>query len=322
MSGGWQTQVYDAPAAAVAGDRASKNPIINYDAGPGGLVAGAGGAIVGHFAWVSPPLDADGGPTIVTSFGAGNAGGFVMRNMQASQPNYLANAGMTIQSGYEMALMVGGDFWVKNDGTTEALRGQKAYANFLNGSVSFAATASPVTGASATGSTIQPETFSVTGSIAADILTVTAIGSGTLYPGSTISGTNIASGTQIVSQLSGTAGGIGTYRVSIPEQTVASTTVSGTYGLFTIGTLTTTPVFSVGDYLNATGSVVAGTQITANVAGAGGTGGTMIVNNNTNVTSQTILAASNVETPFFCLTTGLPGELVKMGRESYSTQLS
>ena len=58
MSGGWQTSVATQPAAGVAGDRASKNPIFNYDAGPGGLVAGAGGAIVGHFAWVTPPLSA------------------------------------------------------------------------------------------------------------------------------------------------------------------------------------------------------------------------------------------------------------------------
>ena len=321
MSGGWQTQAYDQPAAAVEGNRASKNPVFSYDVGAGGLVAGAAGVTIGRFAWVSPPVDPDGTPTVASSSGAGNVAGFVMNNQQGLNPTYLSNAGLVIQQGFELALMVAGDFWVKNNGTTQATRGQKAYANFAGGGASFAATASPTTGASATTSSIAAETFAVTGSITNDILTVTAVGSGTVYPGSTISGTNIASGSQIVSQISGTAGGVGTYYVSIPGQTAASTTVSGTYGLMTIGTLTTTPTFAVGQTLNATGSVVAGTQITANVTGSGGTGGTMVVNNNTVVSSQTISSVSNVETPWYAVSEGQVGELVKIST-NYNAYLS
>ena len=322
-NGGFQTQVTDQPAAAVAGDRASKNPIWSFDVGPGGLVAGPNGVTVGRFAWTVPPVDPNGTNTIANSFGSGSVAGFVMRNLQGLNSTYLSSAGMSILSGFPMAIQVGGDFWVQNDGSTQALRGQKAYADFATGKVSFAATASPTTGASATGSSIAAETFSVTGSISNDILTVASVGSGTVYPGSTISGSNIASGTQVASQISGTAGGAGTYYVSIPGQTAASTTVSGTYGLLTVGTLTTTPAFQVGDFLNATGSVVAGTQITANVTGSGGTGGTMVVNNNTVVSSQTIAATSNVETPWYCLSPALPGGLVKMGTSpSFGTQQS
>lgn len=323
-TGGWQTQVYDQPALGIAGDRASNNPFSTYDVGPGGLIAGSAGVRIGRMAWVIPPDDANGTPSVCNSFGAGFVSGFVGRSMQGSNSAYLSFAGQLILAGYEMTLMTGGDWLCVNEGTTQATRGMKAYANFLTGAISFAAAGAPTTGASATGSSIAAETSSVTGSISGDVMTVTAVGSGTLYPGTTISGTNVASGTTILSQLSGTAGGIGTYRVSIPEQTAASTTISGTYGLLTIGTLTTTPTFAVGDTLNATGSVVAGTQITANVTGSGGSGGTMVVNNNTVVSSQTISAVSNVETPWYALNSALVGEVVKISAPvaGYGAQLS
>lgn len=317
-TGGFQTQIFDQPVAGIAGDFASQNIWYSFDAGPGGLVAGIGGVNVGTFAWAYPPRDPNGGPTTVLNAGAGLVSGFVHRAQQALIVNFLAYSGMTIQQGYEMTLMTGGDFWVVNAGTTEAVPAigtspaSKAYANLSNGSVSFAATGTPGTVATATGSTVTPEVSSVTGSIAGDTLTVTAVGSGTLYPGTTISGTNVSSGNQILSQLTGTTGGVGTYRVSIPEQTVASTTISGTYGLLTIGTLTSSAPFAVGQILVVSGSVVANTTITANVTGTGGTGGTMIVNNNTNVGSQSISSVGTVETKWFATSSGLPGEIVKI----------
>jgi hypothetical protein len=311
MSGGFQQQVYSQPAAGVAGDRASLNPLFSYDAGPGGLVAGSS-LFVGRFAWATSPLDPNGTPTIANSFGAGLPSGFLMRSQQALNTTFLSNAGMQVQPGMQCELQIAGDFWVVNDGSTEVLVGQKAYADLATGKVSFAATASPNTGPSATGSTITASTFSVTGSIAGDVLTVSAVTSGTIVNGATVSGTGIATGTQVLSQLSGTPGGVGTYRVNIPEQTVASTTVSGTYGTFTVGTLTTTPVFAVGQQLNATGSVVAGTTIRQALTGAGGSGSTFAVDNNTAVGSQVISALTNVETKFYARSTALPGEIVKM----------
>jgi len=310
-TGGFQTQVYSQPSPAVAGDRASQNPLFSYDAGPGGLVSGSA-LYVGRFAWVTSPLDPNGTPSLANSFGAGAPSGFLMRNQQALNTTFLSPAGMQVQPGAQTALQISGDFWVVNDGTTEALYGQKAYADLATGKVSFAATGSPTTGPSATGSSIAASTFSVTGSIAGDVLTVTAVSSGTIVAGATISGSGIASGTKVLSQLTGTAGGAGTYRVSIPEQTVASTTVSGTYGTLTIGTLTTTATFAVGQQLNATGSVVAGTTITQALTGSGGSGSTFVVDNNTVVSSQVISALVSVETKFYARSTGLPGDLVKI----------
>lgn len=63
-----------------------------------------------------------------------------------------------------------------------------------------------------------------TGSEAGGILTVTAMTSGTIYPGMTLS----TSGAPIItSQLTGTTGGIGTYAISVTT-TVASTSITGT----------------------------------------------------------------------------------------------
>jgi hypothetical protein len=68
---------------------------------------------------------------------------------------------------------------------------------------------------------------SFTGSISGTTLTVSAMSSGGISTGLTLVGTGVTSGTTITSQLSGTAGGIGTYEVS-SSQTVASTSLTAT----------------------------------------------------------------------------------------------
>jgi hypothetical protein len=316
-TGGWQTQVYDQPAAFIAGNRTSQNPIFSYDAGPGGLVAGSS-LFVGRFAWVTQPLDPNGTPSIANSFGNGAPNGFLMLNQQALNTTYLSFAGMQVNPGAQTALMIGGDFAVVNDGTTEAEYGQKAFAYVATGKVTFATAGTVFGGASATSSSIAASTFSVTGSIAGSLMTVTVVGSGTVVAGASISGTSIptAPAPQIVSQvtplLAGeTAGGVGRYNLNVGEITAASETISGTYGTLTIGTATGT--FAVGDVLTGTNVVTSPpTVITQNLTGTGGTGGTMVVNNNTVVSSTTITASLAVETKFFARSTGLPGEAVKI----------
>lgn len=59
------------------------------------------------------------------------------------------------------------------------------------------------------------------------VLNATAVASGTLYPGQPVSGTNIPTGAIIASQISGTANGVGVYRLSVPTtQYVASEAVT------------------------------------------------------------------------------------------------
>lgn len=313
--GGFQTAVSVQPAPAVAGDFASTNPRQSVLAGPGGLVAGALGLTVGRFAWFqAAPVDANSAPTIVNNFGFGLPAGIVHREQQGLITTYLANAGMLIPVGFAITLFKSADIWVKNDGSTQVLMGQKAFASLTTGQVSFAAAGATVgNAATGTASSVAASTFSVTGSIADNRLTVTAVGSGTIVNGATISGTGIATGTKIVSQISGTAGGIGVYYVTPAEQTVASTTVSGTYGTLTVGG-TVTGAFYVGGVITGSG-VVAGTQLTQFLTGTGGAG-TYVVDNNTVVSSTSISEGSNIETAWIAMSSGLAGELIKVSRWS------
>jgi hypothetical protein len=309
MAHGIQASITTQPAVSVVGDFCDANPRYTYQFGPNGAVAGPSGLTIGQFCWAAySTIDGDNSPAALNNFGSGAVTGFVGRNQQGLITTYLANSGLVIPAGFEAVVYSAGGFWVKNSGTTQAVPGQKAYANYANGTASFAATGSPST-ASGSASSIAAETSSFTGSITNNVLTVTGTVTGTIYPGTTISGTNVASGTMITGQLSGTTGGDGTYSVTPTEQTVASTTISGTYGLLTVGG-TVAGTFGLGQTLSGA-NVVAGTAITALVSGTGGAG-TYVVNNNTVVSSTAITAATNIETSWYARSFGAAGELVKI----------
>lgn len=311
---GFQTAVSVQPAMAVEGDFASKNPRFTLNVGPGGLVAGANGLVVGRFAWTAPPQDADGTNAIASNTGSGSVAGFVGREQQGLITTYLSASGMTIQKGFGCTLYVGGDFWVKNNGTTQAAVGNKAYASFADGSVSFAATGT-VTNASLTGS-IGAGLATFTGSITNNILTVTAVAGGTLVAGGLLAGTGgggVASGTHITSQISGTIGGVGTYYIDVPEQTVTSTTITEAYGLMTVASVSSGNIY-VGAPVSGTGGggVTAGTTVTQLATGTGQTG-TYYVNTSQTVSAGTALTiGTNVETKWYAMSVGAVGELVKI----------
>jgi hypothetical protein len=81
------------------------------------------------------------------------------------------------------------------------------------------------TGQPVTGLLLLDGYASFTGVVAANVMTVSAL-TGTLTVGMTLSGTGVASGTVIVNQLTGPAGGTGTYTVT-GNATVSSTTITG-----------------------------------------------------------------------------------------------
>jgi hypothetical protein len=299
----FQGQVNVQPGVAAPGDFCDHNPRHSVDAGPGGLVAGPAGVTIGRFAWWDAATQ-----SVVSNTGAGPVTGFVHREQQALITVYLAETSVVVPQGFPITLMSTGGYWVLNAGATQALPGMNAFASYATGAVSFGASGSGGAAASVTGS-IAAATASVTGSIAGDVLTVTAVGSGTLVPDGTLSGTGVASGTMIVAQTSGTTGGIGSYTVSIPEQTVASTTISETYGVLTV-TAVGSGALGVGDALSGTG-VTAGTIIAGLGTGTGGTG-TYIVTPTQTVASGTIASGLGVQTKWIAMSSGLPGELVKM----------
>jgi hypothetical protein len=330
MPGGFQSQVNVQPSPAVAGDFASSNPRALYLAGPGGLVSGANGLTVGAFAWVTSPMDQDNAPQIAnntpTPYGGltgGSTGvtgtigslplvaGFVHREQQGLITTFLRDASQVIPQGFQISLMTQGDFWCLNSGSGQALIGQKAFANFSNGLVQFALSGSPPNNATVTGSASSLAAGFI-GSISGNILTVTSAPTTFIAPGATLSSgttTGIAANTVILSQSSGVSGSIGTYLLNIGEQTVSSGTMTAAYTSINV-TAVTSGTLSVGDLLS--GSAVSSAVITGFGTATGATG-TYYANQNTSGTGNgTITAQIAMETKWYAVSSGNPGELVKI----------
>jgi hypothetical protein len=307
---GFQASINVQPGLAKPGDFASTNPRMSVLAGAGGFVAGTGGVTVGRFAWTDTTNNSK-----VVNHGTGLPRGFVANELQALITTYLAESSSVIPVGQPVSLYDQGDFWCVS--STQALLGQKVYANYATGAIRTAATGAPLTGGSVTASvaagagsvtaSIAP-TYSPSGVVDKTIMTVTAVGSGSLQIGATISGSGVTTGTTITEQLTGTANGVGTYAVSIP-QTVASTTVTAAHGLMTV-TAVGSGALAVGNILSGTG-VDAGTVITALGTGTGGTG-TYIVSSATVVSSTTVTATGDIETKWYVGSVGAAGELIKI----------
>ena len=319
----FQSQVYTQPAPGVAGDFCDHNPRHTVDAGPGGLVAGASGVYVGRFAWATDPADGDGSPAVVNNTGFGQVTGFVHREQGVALiTTYLAASSNLVPPGFGITLHSSGGFWAKNDGVTEAQPGMKAFANIADGKVTFAASGTITGGASCVSASIASTTLTLVGAISGQTLTVASVSAGTVYPGAKLSSNavgvilpygTIDPNTGVASTGTGTTG---TYVLSAGEQTVAAgTTIGGTYGLLTNGTVT--GVITVGMVLSGTGVVTSPpTVVTYIASGAGGSGGTSVVTDNTVVNSTTIVGSSTVETKWYARSTGLAGEIVKISSQA------
>jgi len=298
----FQQQVNIMPAPGVAGDFCSANPRASVLNGPGDPVAGPNGVTVGYFCWGSPQgydnVSGEVDPwSQVNNTGAGTPLGFIHREQQALITKFLGSNTQLVPPGYPVTVHQAGDFWVTNNGTTAVTANMKAYANNATGQISFAATGSPPTAASVTASLVAnsaaTSTIAVntatTSTIAGTTLTMGALSSGGFVAGQTLTGTGVAAGTTIVAQLTGTAGGSAgaTFQVNI-SQTVPSTTITASGGMFTAGSALS-GTFAVGQTLSGTG-VSAGTTITAFISGSGGLG-TYAVSISQTTTSTTISAS-------------------------------
>ena len=264
---GFQKQVNLTPAPAVAGDFASSNPRATVLAGPGGLVAGALGVTVGKFAWV----DDDG--VTVQSFGTATKApqGFVHREQQALIQQYLAEAGMNIPQGFPVVLHNEGDFWAKLAGDNAATIGAAIYADYSNGDVCAVAPAGASVTASigSTNTAALGATFTASADTDATRLVVTTV-TGLISIGDTVSGTGITAGTTILSQVSGTTGGAGTYQLSAANTASAATITA--FGK-TMVTSVTTGLISVGDTVSGGAGFPVGATVVAQVSGTPGGAG-------------------------------------------------
>jgi hypothetical protein len=133
-------------------------------------------------------------------------------------------------------------------------------------------------GAVTTGSSITPVSLGLTGSVTAGVMTVTSASPGSIQDGGYINGSGIRTGTQVVTQLSGTPGGVGTYSVFYwPSQaSVPSEKIKESYGKLTIGSVSSGMV-AVGQQVTGAAGVLSDSAIQANLSGSGA-GSTWVVN--------------------------------------------
>lgn len=199
----FQKNVYIQPAPAVAGDFASVNPRATLLAGEGALVAATGGVTVGRFVWVASGA--------VSNVGTGSPNGFLHREQQALMTVYLAETSNVVQEGTPVSVHVAGDFWATTK--TNATVGQTVYADRTTGEV-------------ATGSS-TPNSFVGTASFATNVMTVTAVTSGTLKVGDVVTSASVTAGTTITALVTGT-GGTGTYTLSTSPGTIAAQAATAT----------------------------------------------------------------------------------------------
>src|SRR6185312_14075333 len=153
------------------------------------------GLVVGNFAWV----DLTSG-NVSQGYNANGQVGILRRDDTAIIVTYLGISTYVMNAGFAINLFSQCDMWALF--AAGATPGQKVWAD-------------PVTGAAVAGAT-APQTAGFTGAVnrTTNVLTVSAVASGVLGQGAVIAGAGVPAGSQILSQVSGTPGGIGTYNVS------------------------------------------------------------------------------------------------------------
>lgn len=184
----------------------------------------------------------------------------------------------------------------------------------LSGVTSFSAAATSIqtaldqnlpVGAATTGSSITRASLSFTGSLDAGVLTVTAISSGKIEDGGYITGPGIRAGTQIVTQLSGTPKGIGTYSAYYwPTQaSIPSETIKETYGKLTIGSISSGAVKVGQQVTDATSGDPPNTAIQSHLKGKGA-GSTWVVNLDRAATGNMTMTAAPLQVTYNPITGG------------------
>lgn len=208
---GFQKQINLQPAPGVEGSFASSNPVVLYVTGPGGLISGALGAIVGRFGWATRQADdserVDNNATLVVNGLSRAPSGFIANEQQGLSTAYLSEAGMTMLPWQAMELFTRGDFWMKFN--SSAARDQKVFANLLTGEAV----------AAAAGATVA--TFVGSASFATNVMTVTAVTSGVVKVGQRVVGAGLPANTYVAAFGTGT-GGAGTYTLTTAPGTIAA----------------------------------------------------------------------------------------------------
>jgi len=275
---GFQTTINDYQAPGQPGDFASLNPFSSVLAGNGALVAPATGLIVGNFFWVGPQ-----GQTS-QSFVAGWQIAFLGRNMQALITEFLGEATLVVPEGFMVTGFNGGDFFANFPaGATD---GGFVFADPNDGTPVSNTTNSAPTLGTATASAGFSGTANVTNGSA--VLTVATVVHGIINVGDTVSdsttGANIPAGTTILNQLTGTAGGVGTYTMSANAAGTGAGDTIAAQSSHMLVTAVAAGALNVGDVFSGT-AVSAGTSIVAQATPFSGVASTTNASANLTITA-------------------------------------
>lgn len=282
--GSFQTRVNSYNPVAVEGDFASANPRttaltpgVDSSGNPvGAFIAGQNGVTVGQFAWVA----SDGVTVNNYAPAAVKPTGFVHRDQQGLATQYLQAATMLIPPGFPVTLMTEGDFFDKIAGGSASVYGSSCYADYADGtlwigSAPSGASVTATIGSTNTGSLGSTNTASLGATFTASAgsptteLVVTSV-TGLISIGDTLSGTGITAGTTVLSQISGTPGGAGTYGLSAAN-TCSSATVTSFGDI--IDVTATTGLISLGDTVSGGAGFPTGATIQTQVSGTPGGAG-------------------------------------------------
>lgn len=257
----FQTQINDYQAPGVPGDFASLNPYSSVLAGNSALVAPAGGLIVGNFFWVGPN-----GQTS-QSFVSGWQVAFLGRNMQALITEFLQESTMVVPEGFMVTGFNGGDFFANFP--AGAAVGDYVYADPNDG----APLGNTTNAAPTLGTATASAGFSGTGTVtnASAVLTINTVTHGIVSPGDIVAGTDIPANTTILNQLTGPAGGAGTYTMSAVATAGAGPEAVTTESNVMLVTAIADGSLNFGDVFSGT-DVVAGTEVGTQVTPFKGVG--------------------------------------------------
>lgn len=225
---GFQTFVNTYMPPAVVGDFASMNPRAVALAGPGAFRADlAAPVVVGFFAWGK---QSDG-----KAYGSEQAGsvlGFVANELQTVITDFLGQSRLVVQAGFPVTLYTHGDFWTNVAGGPVAV-GDAIFADAATGepTIDDDSGNNPDTGYVA----MTPSEASGTSSAASiaagtGVLTVGGSVTGTFEVGQNVSGVGIPANLFIKSQLTGAAGGAGTYQLNTIGPAVGPVAITATQG--------------------------------------------------------------------------------------------
>lgn len=286
---GFQDVVNNQPAPAESGDFYGTNPRVLTLGGPGQYVAPPSGLTVGNFCWVNPDTG-----DVSQSYKAGYQVAFLKRGNNAVITAFLAPAVYSVYGGLPLDLFAQGDFWTAFAGG--ATPGDTVYADELTGAA--------VSGVHNTAAFTASIGAAFTGVISGNVLTVSAL-TGYLSAGDLVSGAGVAA-VPLGAQLTGPAGGAGTYTLTHGD--VSSEAMTATSTVLDV-TAVSSGVLGAGEVIVGAG-ITTGTAITGQISGTtGGVGLYSLSGSPQRVSTAEAVTVTGKATPWKVQSVAAAGEL-------------